>query len=419
MSKAMTAATKEQLIELMQYLSQNISVPTIGIGGGFAPIGCINFFDAVTAPQGWLVCDGTTYNIADYPQLAQWYATQHGSANYYGGDGVTTFQVPDLRGEFLRGSGTNSHTNQGNGANVGVHQDGTLMPESLADDNMLAISKFTTTNFDFKVTPTTTGTRSKSSSITSDDWGRQITTRPTNTSYLICVKATEKDRTRNNITNRLSYLSTAVSEQNLEKYGYNIGDYFVGASGYYYYLADMDTFYGGYNNNAVINTHHIGIVVDTKANSKWLATGTVTGYESSDLHKYLKGTALDNIKSDFITLFGGSTGLEHLLGHKKMFSTNTSGAWGWSTNNEYISALTEVQLCGCVLWSMNKYQQGEAGLQLELFRKYRWNEIYGNTWIWLRSLAASAYACNALADGFVADASVTSQARATGLILFH
>ena len=26
------------------------------------------------------------------------------SANYFGGDGETTFSVPDLRGEFLRGS---------------------------------------------------------------------------------------------------------------------------------------------------------------------------------------------------------------------------------------------------------------------------------------------------------------------------
>lgn len=189
MSKAMTAASKEQLVELMQYLSQNISVPTIGIGGGFAPIGTIISYMGTTAPQDYLICDGTTYNIADYKQLSDFFAAQFGSANFFGGDGVTTFKVPDLRGEFLRGTGTNSHTDQGSGANVGEHQDGTLMPESLADDNMLAISKFTTTNFDFKVTPTTTGTRSKSSSITSDDWGRQITTRPTNTSVLYCIKA--------------------------------------------------------------------------------------------------------------------------------------------------------------------------------------------------------------------------------------
>ena len=72
-------------------------------------------------------------------------------------------------------------------------------------------------------------------------------------------------RTRRNITSDLTNLPTAITEQDLAKYGYSIGDYFVGASGYYYYLADMDTNYGGYNTNAVVNTHHCGIVVDTKS----------------------------------------------------------------------------------------------------------------------------------------------------------
>ena len=84
MSKAMTAATKEQLIELMQYLSQNISVPTIGIGGGFAPIGTIISYMGTTAPQDYLICDGTTYNIADYKQLSDFFAAQFGSANFFG-----------------------------------------------------------------------------------------------------------------------------------------------------------------------------------------------------------------------------------------------------------------------------------------------------------------------------------------------
>src|SRR5574344_1568438 len=44
-------------------------------------------------------------------------------------------------------------------------------------------------------------------------------------------------RTRRNITSDLANLTTAIAEQNLEKYGYAIGDYFVGASEYYYYLA--------------------------------------------------------------------------------------------------------------------------------------------------------------------------------------
>ena len=89
-------------------------------------------------------------------------------------------------------------------------------------------------------------------------------------------------RTRRNITSDLANLPTAIAEQDLTKYGYTIGDYFVGASGYYYHLADMDTNYGGYTNQAVVNTHHCGIVVDTKSTCQWLSEGTVTNYSSHD-----------------------------------------------------------------------------------------------------------------------------------------
>jgi hypothetical protein len=60
--------------------------------------------------------------------LAEFINTQFGSYNYFGGDGITTFAVPDLRGEFLRCTGTNSHANNGNGSSVGIHQNGTMIP---------------------------------------------------------------------------------------------------------------------------------------------------------------------------------------------------------------------------------------------------------------------------------------------------
>ena len=83
-----------------------------------------------TPPENYLACDGNTYRIADYRPVANFINLQFGSFNYFGGDGVDTFAVPDLRGEFLRGTGTNSHKNafgelQGSGSAVGVHQSGT------------------------------------------------------------------------------------------------------------------------------------------------------------------------------------------------------------------------------------------------------------------------------------------------------
>jgi len=187
-----------QASEIIKYISDTMKFPIMGAGGGFAPIGTINFFDASVAPQGWLACDGSVVNIADYPDLATYYASVHGSSNFYGGDGTTTFAVPDLRGEFLRGSGTNSHANQGNGGAVGEHQDSTTILNGYMDmPNNEAWLGFTGSG-------EVVGNKD-SQILTGTDWNYvkgtrnsetnryKSTIRPTNTSFLICVKATLSD----------------------------------------------------------------------------------------------------------------------------------------------------------------------------------------------------------------------------------
>ena len=225
-------------------------------------------------------------------------------------------------------------------------------------------------------------------------------------------------RTRRNITSDLANLTTAIAEQNLEKYGYTIGDYFVGASGYYYHLADMDTNYGGYNVNAVVNTHHCGIVVDTKSNCQWLESGSVTNYSSSTLHSFLTNTALPNIKSDIATLFGEWE--SHLLKRSEM--DNAIGNWGTAfegLTDCLICAMTEVQMYGSMVFGADGYQTGTGSKALELFRKYRFNEIYGNVSIWLKSINSNSNACNARDKGYATIDSVSNSSLASGIILFH
>lgn len=84
------------------------------------PLGTINAFGGATAPEGWLLCQGQALSRTTYKDLFDVIGTSFGS-----GDGSTTFNLPDLRGEFLRGAGTNSRTTQGDGGNVGEHQDST------------------------------------------------------------------------------------------------------------------------------------------------------------------------------------------------------------------------------------------------------------------------------------------------------
>ena len=60
------------------------------------PVGNIITYMGNNAPKHYLICDGGEYNIVDYPYLAQHFTDEFGSVNYFGGDGTTTFAVPDL-----------------------------------------------------------------------------------------------------------------------------------------------------------------------------------------------------------------------------------------------------------------------------------------------------------------------------------
>lgn len=149
---------------------------------------------AKTAPEGYLFCDGKTYNISDYPDLANAIKDGLGSYNYYGGDGTTTFAVPNLQGEFLRGYSTSGNDSKVTGyttADVGLHQDATTHKHFAAGTGGNIITARNTdamSNEDKIITsgsviiPTATGS-AWSSSIAS-----LVTSRPTNTSVLYCIK---------------------------------------------------------------------------------------------------------------------------------------------------------------------------------------------------------------------------------------
>ena len=61
--------------------------------------GMITAFAGSTAPAGWALCDGAAVSRDSYAQLFARVGTAWGV-----GDGSTTFNLPDLRGSFLRGA---------------------------------------------------------------------------------------------------------------------------------------------------------------------------------------------------------------------------------------------------------------------------------------------------------------------------
>lgn len=70
-----------------------LSFESVGV-----PSGSIFAWSTSTAPTGWLECDGSAVSRTTYADLFAVISDDYGN-----GDGSTTFNLPDLRGEFIRG----------------------------------------------------------------------------------------------------------------------------------------------------------------------------------------------------------------------------------------------------------------------------------------------------------------------------
>ena len=64
-----------------------------------APVGSVYTFAGTAVPVGWLKCNGALLSRTTYASLFAVIGTTYGA-----GDGSTTFALPDLRGEFVRGA---------------------------------------------------------------------------------------------------------------------------------------------------------------------------------------------------------------------------------------------------------------------------------------------------------------------------
>lgn len=73
-------------------------------------VGEIRMFSGDYAPQGWHFCDGTLLSINQYEVLYTLIGTT------YGGDGVTTFKLPDLRGRVPIHTSSNYQLGQSGGS---------------------------------------------------------------------------------------------------------------------------------------------------------------------------------------------------------------------------------------------------------------------------------------------------------------
>lgn len=105
--------------------------------------GEVKAFAGTSAPEGYLFCHGQAVSRTDYAGLFAVLGTSHGS-----GDGSTTFNLPDYRGQFLRGrvnvttvtgSGT-AASNQATFTNHGINRTGFRVRLSSGTLSGLAVS---------------------------------------------------------------------------------------------------------------------------------------------------------------------------------------------------------------------------------------------------------------------------------------
>ena len=257
----------------------------------------------------------------------------------------------------------------------------------------------------------------------------------------------ENRRERKRFTNRddfVARLKMAAADQNLERYGLKVGDYYTTTNGgktYNYVIAGLNTMKGT-STPYRLSTDHVGIIVDTNDTHAWNTAGntytsqnsystggtwttgsSAAGYANCDLHYYLTNTVLPNVKTNL--------GSGNIKNHYKLYSTavNTRGynrfgdasgcasSWAWYVNQE-ICALSEVQVYGSTVWSSSGYDTGEACRQLDVFRVYNMNEIFEGRYPWLRDVASASSACNVGDFGSAYAGAASNACSVAALILF-
>ena len=96
-------------------------------------VGCVMWYAKNTPPVGWLECNGSAVSRTTYANLFAVIGTTYGN-----GDGSTTFNLPDLRGEFVRG--WDHQRDMDKGRVFGSAQESTIFGGAAASDGFSHIT---------------------------------------------------------------------------------------------------------------------------------------------------------------------------------------------------------------------------------------------------------------------------------------
>jgi len=146
---------------------------TSAIANSLVPSGAVMAFAMNGAPTGWLAANGSAVSRTTYSAL--WTALGTTSSPYGQGDGSTTFNLPDLRGYFVRGSGTNSDGTAS--GTFGAKQEDAFKAHTHTVDNIVLVGGYQGSGG---------GLVGRSSANSGSTGGTE--TRPKNIAMLYCIK---------------------------------------------------------------------------------------------------------------------------------------------------------------------------------------------------------------------------------------
>ena len=137
--------------------------------------GMMQIWPLETPPGGWLECDGSAVSRTTYSGLFAAIGTAFGT-----GDGSTTFNLPDLRGEFVRGWDHGRGVDSGR--SIASNQDEEINTASLTLKTKALAASGSNQGI---LSPTYTSTLPLDNVLTS---GAGAETRPRNVALMYCIK---------------------------------------------------------------------------------------------------------------------------------------------------------------------------------------------------------------------------------------
>lgn len=154
-----------------------------------APPGMLGYFPRSTPPAGWLKANGAAISRTTYAALFAEIGTLHGA-----GDGSTTFNLPDARGEFIRGFDDGRGVDPGRV--LGSYQKGTGI--AYDDANVVGVANLRATSAVYN-NPATfgadpaqlsdyPGTSMAAAGASTSPTHTLGMSRPRNLAYLACIK---------------------------------------------------------------------------------------------------------------------------------------------------------------------------------------------------------------------------------------